>query len=111
MGTHLVTCQAQPALGCVYKLVSCGGKSRIKISQEVRTIPAPPPEPEPEPEPEPGPRPNPRPSPSPSPSPHQVEKITVPGLKQAFRLYNSAGCPVVDPLSPSPSRSPSSPSP
>jgi nicotinate phosphoribosyltransferase len=59
VGTHLVTCQAQPALGCVYKLVSCGGKPRIKISQE-------------------------------------VEKITVPGLKQAFRLYNSAGCPVVD---------------
>ena len=59
VGTHLVTCQAQPALGCVYKLVSCGGKPRIKISQE-------------------------------------VEKITVPGLKHAYRLYNSAGCPVVD---------------
>jgi len=59
VGTHLVTCQAQPALGCVYKLVSCGGKPRIKISQE-------------------------------------VEKITVPGLKRAFRLYNSTGCPVVD---------------
>lgn len=59
VGTHLVTCQAQPALGCVYKLVSCDGKPRIKISQE-------------------------------------VEKITIPGLKVAYRLYNSAGCPVVD---------------
>ena len=26
----------------------------------------------------------------------QVEKITVPGLKRAFRLYNSTGCPVAD---------------
>ena len=59
VGTHLVTCQAQPALGCVYKLVLVNEKPRIKLSQE-------------------------------------VEKMTIPGCKRAFRLHNSAGAPVVD---------------
>ncbi|EKX33665.1 hypothetical protein GUITHDRAFT_147739 [Guillardia theta CCMP2712] len=59
IGTNLVTCQAQPALGCVYKLVAMGSLPRIKIS-------------------------------------HDLVKVSIPGSKRVFRLFDSTGSPRVD---------------
>jgi nicotinate phosphoribosyltransferase len=59
IGTHLVTCDDQPAMGCVYKLVEAKGIPRIKLSQE-------------------------------------LSKMTIPGKKEAYRLFSEDGYGLLD---------------
>ena len=75
IGTHLVTCQRQPALGCVFKLVEVNSKPKIKLSQDVQKVG------------------------------ETVlftvctlfySQVTMPGQKDAFRLYSSDGHALID---------------
>lgn len=38
IGTHLVTCYAQAALGVVFKLVEINNQPRIKLSEDVTKV-------------------------------------------------------------------------
>lgn len=59
VGTNLVTCQKQPSLGCVYKLVEINGVPTMKFSAE-------------------------------------AEKLTLPGMKMAYRFYSRSGEALLD---------------
>eukprot|EP01102_Stenamoeba_stenopodia_P001958 TRINITY_DN11771_c0_g1_i1.p1 TRINITY_DN11771_c0_g1~~TRINITY_DN11771_c0_g1_i1.p1 ORF type:complete len:587 (+),score=118.00 TRINITY_DN11771_c0_g1_i1:96-1856(+) len=61
IGTDVVTCKSQPALGGVYKLVELDGRACIKLSEE-------------------------------------FAKVSLPGKKDAYRLFDKTGTPIFDVL-------------
>ncbi|EDQ89406.1 uncharacterized protein MONBRDRAFT_32471 [Monosiga brevicollis MX1] len=74
VGTHLVTCQAQPALGCVYKLVEVDNRPCIKVQSAWRlTV-----------------------HPVYQQLSAEVQKVTMPGDKYCYRLYGRDGAPICD---------------
>ncbi|KAJ8941875.1 hypothetical protein NQ318_001728 [Aromia moschata] len=64
IGTHLVTCQRQPALGCVYKMVELNGHPSSFFLKD-KTQPG-------------------------------SWKVTMPGCKDAYRLYSESGHALID---------------
>lgn len=38
LSTYTVTCQKQPALGCVYKLVEINKQPKIKLSEDLEKV-------------------------------------------------------------------------
>nr|GMC62802.1 nicotinate phosphoribosyltransferase 2-like [Ipomoea batatas] len=71
IGTHLVTCYAQAALGVVFKLVEINNQPRIKLSEDVTKICL-------------------------RSALYLVAFVSIPCKKRCYRLYGKEGYPLVD---------------